>query len=106
MNAERVRELLALIQEDPKDPFCQYALALEYATVADKNDQAIELLRDLLKQFPDYLAAYYQLAVLLGKNDLKEEARVIAALGLACAGSRNDNHAIAELEFLLEDLDA
>ncbi len=105
MNEQRVLELKKWISRDPGDPFCHYALALEYASDKDSVNEAIAILKALLQKHPDYLPAYYQLAFLLKETGIIEESKRIAEQGRGIAIQQNNNHTANELSFLLDDID-
>ena len=94
-----------MLEEDPDDPFCKYALALEYGSDESMKDKALELLKALVLQHPSYLPAYYQLAVHLRAIGETEESGKVVLAGMQWAKAQNNNHTYAELEFLLDDLE-
>ncbi|MBL0098032.1 MAG: hypothetical protein IPP46_17205 [Bacteroidetes bacterium] len=105
MNPKRVQQILAMMAEDPGDPFCKYALALEYGSDESMKDKALELLKELILQHPAYLPSYYQLALhLRAKGEIAASGKVVQA-GMQLANAQNNKHTFAELEFLLEELE-
>lgn len=94
-----------MIIEDPTDPFCQYALALEYASDSQYFEEAIDLLNALRRKSPDYLPLYYQLAVLLHKTGKTESAINIAKLGAELALDQQNRHTFREISGFLEELE-
>lgn len=105
MNPERVHQIKAMLEEDPDDPFCHYALALEYGSDDAMRHKALELLRGLILNHPSYLPAYYQLGVHLRAFGEVEEAGKIVAAGMQLAKEQNNKHTYAELESLLDELE-
>ena len=71
------------VAEDPTDPFNHYALALEL-TKSDKQ-KAKEVFDKLISTNPDYVATYYQAALLYLELSLNEEAMIIIERGIAQA---------------------
>jgi hypothetical protein len=62
MTTTRLEQLLRFREEDPKDPFPLYALALEYQKIdVIKCESSFDT---LLTAFPDYLPTYYHAAKL------------------------------------------
>jgi len=105
MNKERVDQLLELLKEDPKDVFCRYALALEYATEPSFLNSAIKELEKLRKSDEDYLPIYFQLGLLYQKLVMTDEAKRAVSDGLKLAKLQGNTHAYYELEFLMDDLE-
>ncbi len=78
MQEERLKILLAYLEEDSSDPFNIYALALEYLKF-DKS-QAKQLFERLLKEFPEYIPTYYHAAALfadLGELSKAENTYIV-----------------------------
>ncbi|WP_226389110.1 tetratricopeptide repeat protein [Penaeicola halotolerans] len=96
-NSERIQQLLQFHQEEPKDPFVIYALALEYQNT---NDQKALLYFDkLLQDHPDYLPTYLHAASYL--IDLLEDKTKIINIfekGINLAKQKQDQHALSELQ--------
>lgn len=70
-----LEKLLVFYEEDPRDPFNIYALALEY----QKSDatKAADYFGQLLREFPTYLPTYYHAAQLfsaIGENEKAVQA--------------------------------
>jgi Tfp pilus assembly protein PilF len=99
----RIEILKGFLQEEPKDSFSRYALALEYVK-ANRNDEArreFEIVRD---NDPDYVATYFQLGQLYRSMGLKHEAEKTFRSGIIAAGKVGDPHTQSELEGALEML--
>lgn len=103
MNIERIKLLEQYILEDPSDSFSRYALALEWAT--EDQDKAIGLLLALIKENPQYVPAYYQVATLLLEQNRIEETKIVVAEGIKMAARQNDHKTIKELRQLQDELD-
>jgi len=99
----RIRQLLEMIREDPSDPFCRYALGLEYAAVAQRVDDAIEVFEALRKEQPDYLPTYYQLALLLKSKGRESSCMEVVNEGKALAKITGQHKVYMELDFLIDD---
>jgi thioredoxin-like negative regulator of GroEL len=97
---QQIQEMLA---EDPKDPFLRYGLAMDYAG-AGEHEEAARCFRDLLRDSPDYVPAYFQVAKVLHQLGRDDEARAVARTGVAAARNKGDEHAAGELEFFLDDI--
>ena len=84
MNSSRLEQLKALLEEDPKDAFVRYAIALEMRHAGNMSEAAL-LLDELIKDDPMYTPGYYQLAsvlIALGRND--EAVHVCDAGSMRC----------------------
>ncbi len=57
-NSNRLEQLLKYLDEDPKDAFTLYAIAMEYMKGDLKKSR--NYFEKLLKEHPNYLATYYQ----------------------------------------------
>jgi tetratricopeptide (TPR) repeat protein len=92
---------LALVQ-DPNNSFARYGLALELA----KTDPtaAWTHFAYLLSHDPDYSASYYQAGIFLIKQGRLDEARSVLAKGVQVTGRQGKQHAQAELQAALDDL--
>jgi tetratricopeptide (TPR) repeat protein len=67
---------------DPKHPEYQYDIAFAHALVG-RRDQAIDELKQVLIQLPDFLFAHAHLVVLYADAGKEEEARAEAAKWMA-----------------------
>jgi tetratricopeptide (TPR) repeat protein len=103
MNSERIKMLEQFVAEDPTDPFNRYALALELAK-SDKQ-KAKEIFDQLIQVNPDYVAAYYQAALLYLELSLSNEATTIIENGIVQAKKQNNLKAASELRGLLDEID-
>lgn len=98
----RLEQLKKFLEEDPVDPFNIYALAIEY----QKTDHsvALRLFKQLLHEYPDYLATYYHLAKLYQGLDQKENALKIFAVGIEKSRQLNEAKALRELQAAYDEL--
>lgn len=93
------------MREQPDDPFPPYALALEWAAIPGHDAEAIQLLKVLRMNQPDYLPLYYQLGHLLTRTGDPEAARTVLEDGIRLAIDQKNMHTRSELESFLENLD-
>lgn len=104
MTTERLKMIETMLETNPRDSFLHYAAALEYQKSGNIN-QAIKVLKELIKQSPDYLASYYQLGKMLeGKNRIEDAVDVYKA-GRVIARNQNDSKTLGELSEALMLLD-
>lgn len=98
----RLEQLIKFYQEDPTDAFNVYGLALEYhKTNMQKSEEFFDL---LLKNFPDYLPAYYHAAKLKEELRKQTEALSIYKKGMELAKKLNDQKASQELQSAYNEL--
>ncbi len=105
MTPSRLNQLLQFLKEDPADPFLLYAVALEYTNT--DTSQALLYFERLLKEHPDYLATYYQAALLWAALGEKQKADWAFKTGIDKAREQKNTLALRELqnaynEFLFE----
>ena len=106
MQNERLMQLYKFLEEDPKDPFTLYAIAMEYEKT--KPFVALGYYELLLKEHEEYVGTYYHAAKLYAALDKKEEAEATFKKGLLIAQKQADHHAHRELqsaynEFLFDE---
>ena len=96
MDNWRLKHLLGLLAEDPKDEFVIYALAQEYQKLEDIENALKHY--DLLKSVnPKYVGMYFHLAALY--VDLEEDDLALKTYeeGIKIATEVGDQHAKGEL---------
>jgi predicted Zn-dependent protease len=101
--SSRRQQLEALLNDDPKDPFLRYALAMELES-AGEVEAAIAHLQAMIRDFPEYVPAFLQVGQLLAKVERSEEAKNYLRQGLQAASKVADHHAYSEMEALLTSL--
>ena len=97
----RLEQLWQFYVEDQQDPFNLYAYALELSKT-DK-EKAIDSLKQLIAENPDYLPTYYQAATLCLNTN--QDVRWIIEQGIEKAKIQFNRKAQNELQSLLDDLD-
>lgn len=100
----KINQLLEFLKENPKDPFINYALALEYCKL-NNFEKANELFQLLTLHHPDYLATYLHYGNLLAQSGKSEEASVIYTKGIEVALAQKNMKAKGEIEQALWMLD-
>src|SRR5579859_6100373 len=100
---DRVAMLKEFLTANPKDSFTRYGLAMEYARQGSL-ETALEEFRTVLKNDPDYTAAYQMAGQMLMKAGRMEDARHVLEDGIACAIRTGNSHARAEMEGMLMEL--
>ncbi len=102
--AEKTRRefLEETVRANPDNTFARYGLAMELAS--SEPASAWGHFEYLLRHHPDYQATYYQAGILLAKQGRLDEARKVLAEGVKVAGRQGNQHAQAELQAALDDL--
>jgi tetratricopeptide (TPR) repeat protein len=99
----RKESLLAMLHEQPNDPFLLYALALECHAQGEISN-ALSGLQQLRLKHPDYLPLYYTLGTWLDEQGLEEEAVQVLSEGIALAHAQGSDKTRAELQAYLNAL--
>lgn len=98
------RQLLEdFVAAKPTDAFARYGLAMECANSGDAA-AADENFKALLAAHVDYVAGYFQYGQFLAKSGRTDEARFTLTTGIATALRTGDEHARAEMETALAEL--
>jgi tetratricopeptide (TPR) repeat protein len=99
-DSTRREKIETMLEQDPRDAFLRYALAMEH--VGEGNDAAALLHFDrLLADNPDYVPGYFQSAQALVRLERRQEARQQLERGIAVARRTGDLHAAQEMQELL-----
>lgn len=101
----RIDALKQFLDEDPRDSFSRYALAMEYAKL-ERHDDAIAEYRNVIENDPDYVATYYQLGKVLESRGQTEEAREAYRKGISIASRQGDAHTREELTEALSSIES
>ena len=100
----RVAALNEILNANPDDAFARYALGLEYSGSGDTEAALTEFQR-LLAAHPDYTNGYFMAAQTLVRAERVDEARSLLHQGIDCARRTSNQHALAEMQGLLDELD-
>ena len=99
----RAAALKEILAANPDDAFARYALGLEYAG-AGETDAALAEFQRLLASHPDYTNGYFMAAQTLARADRSDEARAMLRQGIECARRTRNQHALSEMEGMLDEL--
>jgi Tfp pilus assembly protein PilF len=91
------------LRHDPDNTFARYGLALELAKT--EPVAAWTHFKYLLAHHPQYAATYFQAGMFLMNQGRREEARKVLTEGVEVTGRQGKQHAQAELQAALNDLD-
>jgi Tfp pilus assembly protein PilF len=98
------RDLLeTFVAQKPDDAFSRYGLAMECMNTGD-TAAAEANFRELLQRNAGYVPAYLMFAQMLTKNSRPDDARGILQRGISEASKANNQHALSEMEALLNEL--
>ena len=95
--------LAEFLKENPNDAFARYGLALEHVKGGDV-EAGLREFKTLLEKNPDYTAGYQMAAQTLASAGRTDEAIKMLSDGIACARRTGNNHAMSEMESLLQEL--
>jgi Tfp pilus assembly protein PilF len=101
MATNRLDILKQMVEQDPKNTFARYGLAMEYAK-SQEFAAAVTEFRGLLSQDADYAAAYYHGGQALEKLGELEQARDFYEKGIQATTRKGDAHTRAELQAALD----
>lgn len=100
---DRIALLTQVLEQNPADAFARYGLAMAHISAGD-TDAALSEFTTLIAHNPDYVPAYQMSAQTLAKLGRSEEALERLHSGIAAANRTGNQHALAEMEALREDL--
>lgn len=100
----RLDILKQMVEQEPDDDFSRYGLALEYKKLG-QTDDALAQFSELRQRHPDYVAGYFMAGQMLSELDRTDEARTWLEDGIGVAKRVGDQHALAEMEEYLEQMD-
>ena len=103
MATNRLEILKQMVDQDPKNTFARYGLAMEYAKNGDAQI-AVDEFRALLGQDENYAAAYFHGGQALEKLDQIDEARAMYEKGIEVTTRIGASHTRAEFEAVLKML--
>ena len=87
----------------PGDAFARYGLAMECANSGDAA-AADQHFQALIKDHPEYIAAYFQYGQFLARSGRPDQARSILTTGIEVARGAANDHARSEMEAALAEL--
>ena len=93
-----LKEVLAA---NPNDVFARYGLAMEYSKAGDIETALAEYKR-VIEINRDYTAAYQMAGQMLASDGRSEQARQMLEDGIACARRLGNQHAVSEMQGMLE----
>jgi cytochrome c-type biogenesis protein CcmH/NrfG len=102
---DKIAALNEILELDPANAFARYGLAMELNSQG-KVDAALAEFATLIGHSPDYVPAYQMSAQALAKLGRKEEALSRLHDGIAAANRTGNQHALAEMDAMRDELSA
>jgi thioredoxin-like negative regulator of GroEL len=100
----RKERILAMLSEEPNDPFLRYSLAMELRKEGD-HEESVRLFKELAYDPKEkYVAAFFMAAQQLAEREQIEDARTLLRDGIEEARNQKNLHAAAEMSELLAEL--
>jgi tetratricopeptide (TPR) repeat protein len=100
----RVATLKEILNSNPDDAFARYALGLEYSG-SGETEAALAEFNRLLAAHPDYTNGYFMAAQALARVQRVDEAKGMLHHGIECARRTRNQHALSEMEAMLDELE-
>src|ERR1039458_2146501 len=104
MAMDKLAGLKEILEQDSKNAFARYGLAMEYSARGE-TDAALAQFAQLLQDHPDYTAGYFMAAQTLAKAGRDAEAKQKLVDGLGCAKRTGDQHAAREMQAMLDEME-
>jgi len=101
---DKLAGLKEILTMDTNNAFARYGLAMEYVSQGEIAAGLTEF-DTLLAANPDYTAGYFMAAQTLAKEDRVPEAIDRLHAGIASARRTGNNHALSEMQGMLDELD-
>ena len=101
---DKLAGLKEILSMDPGNAFARYGLAMEYVNRGEIATGLSEF-DTLLQEHPDYTAGYQMAAQTLAKEERSAEAIEKLHAGIATARRTGNNHAMSEMQGMLDELD-
>jgi predicted Zn-dependent protease len=99
----KIEMLTEILQQNPKDAFARYGLAMAYAAEG-KTEESLREFATTTGDNPDYVPAYQMSAQELMKVGRADEARARLQEGLAACARTGNTHAASEMQAMVEEL--
>ena len=100
---DKIAALTEILSQNPNEAFARYGLALAYASEG-RQTEALAEFDQIIQRTPDYVPAYQMSAQTLARLGRTDEALDRLHNGIATANRTGNQHAVAEMEALRNDL--
>lgn len=101
---DKIAGLTEILNQDPTNAFARYGLAMEHASQGNV-ESALKEFQQLLADNPDYTAGYFMAAQTLAKAGRNDEAKSRLTEGIASARRTGNQHALSEMQAMLDELE-
>jgi predicted Zn-dependent protease len=101
---DKIAGLKEILELDPKNRFARYGLAMELASCGATTEALAEF-DTLLANDPGYTSGYFMAAQTLASAGRIQEARERLKSGIDCAAREGNQHAVSEMQAMLDDLE-
>jgi predicted Zn-dependent protease len=102
---DKLALLNQILAQNPTDAFARYGLAMELVAQHRIPEGLAEFDR-IVSEHPDYVPAYQMSAQTLAANGQPEQAIARLHQGIAAANRTGNQHALAEMDALRDELTA
>ncbi len=102
---DKISALTEILTQDPTNAFARYGLAMERASQGDVEN-ALREFQQLITDHPDYTAGYFMAAQTLAKAGRTDDAKSQLTEGIGSAKRTGNQHALSEMQAMLDELDA
>jgi tetratricopeptide (TPR) repeat protein len=99
----RREKIEALLNDDPRDTFLRYSLAMELDKEGD-HEHSLAKFAELARDDPPYVPAFFMAGQQLARLDRVPEARERLRAGIDQARAQGDAHAAGEMSEFLASL--
>lgn len=103
MSSARIEVLRSMTDQNPRDAFARYGLAMELVN-SGQLEPAVEEFFTLLRYNPNYAAGYFHGGQTLEKLGRIEDAKKLYREGIVVTTAAGDDHTRSELEAALSVL--
>ena len=100
---DKLALLTQILQQNPTDAFARYGLAMELVSQS-RIDEALGEFARCIADNPDYVPAYQMSAQTMAAHAQPEAAIARLHEGIATANRTGNQHALAEMDALREEL--
>ena len=100
----KIEGLKEILEQDPKNSFARYGLAMELAGCGE-TAKALAEFDTLLVNDPDYTSGYFMAAQTLSAAGRTAEAVERLKAGIASAARSGNRHALSEMQAMLDELE-
>jgi predicted Zn-dependent protease len=101
---DKIAGLKEILELDPKNSFARYGLAMALAS-SGETAAALTEFDTLVANDPAYIAAYFMAAQTLASAGRTSEAVERLKIGVECARRTNNQHALSEMQGMIDELD-